>query len=108
MEYISVSLFAGKLGISERTVRNWCAEGKIDGAFLTGKTWSIPKDASIPERKSATRICPLLSVLREQKKMYYYRGLKNWPAIPGYLRDTCLTAQDNYALILDYFKIRHK
>lgn len=295
MEYISVSQFAGKLGISERTVRNWCAEGKIYGAFLTGKTWSIPKDASIPERKSATRICPLLSVLREQKisklaggiyhrtqidltynsnhiegsrlthdqtryifetntigitdesvnvddiietvnhfrcidfiidraqdklseslikeihsilkagtsdnqkswfnvgeyknlpnevggeqtcppdevhkqmkqllsqynsskskelddiidfhkrfesihpfqdgngrvgrlvmfkeclanglvpfiitddiKMYYYRGLKNWPAIPGYLRDTCLTAQDNYALIMDYFKIRHK
>lgn len=40
--------------------------------------------------------------------MYYYRGLKNWPAIPGYLRDTCMTAQDNYALVMDYFKIKHK
>lgn len=295
MDFISVSKYAEKLGISERTVRNWCSEGKIDGAFLTGKTWNIPEDASVPERKSTAKMYPLLSALREQKesrlkggiyhktqidltynsnhiegsklthdqtryifetntigitddsvniddivetvnhfrcidfvidraldkltesiikeihsllksgtsdsrkswfnvgeykklpnevggestcppdevhkqikllvskynskkkkelddildfhkrfeaihpfqdgngrvgrlvmfkeclangivpfiitddlKMYYYRGLKNWPDIPGYLRDTCLTAQDKYAAIMDYFKIKHK
>ncbi len=295
MEFLSVSQFAEMHGVSERTVRNWCAEGKIDGAFLTGKTWNIPEDAILPSRKVSRKESPLLRILREQKesrlgggiyhktqidmtynsnhmegsklthdqtryifetntvgisnesvnvddiletvnhfrcidfiidkaqdklteplikeihrilksgtsdsrkswfnvgeykklpnevggeqtcppeevhrrikqllsqynmkkkkdlddiidfhkrfesihpfqdgngrvgrlimfkeclangivpfiitddlKMYYYRGLKNWPAIPGYLRDTCLTAQDNYALILDYFKIKHQ
>ena len=28
-----------KYGISERTVRHYCAEGKIEEAFSTGKTW---------------------------------------------------------------------
>lgn len=295
MEFISVSQLARKLEISERTVRNWCYEGKIDGAFLTGKTWNIPKDTVLPSRNKSSKLSPLLAILREQKetrlsggiyhrtqidltynsnhiegsklthdqtryifetntigisddsvnvddvietvnhfrcidyiidraqdklteslikeihlilksgtsdsrkswfavgdykkmpnevggeqtcppeevhrtikqllsqynvkkkkdlddiidfhkqfelihpfqdgngrvgrlimfkeclangivpfiitddlKIYYYRGLKNWPTIPGYLRDTCLTAQDNYARVMDYFKVRHK
>ena len=37
--------------------------------------------------------------------MFYYRGLQQWPAIREYLRDTCLTAQDNYKALLDYFRI---
>lgn len=70
MEYISVIEFAKKYGISERTARNYCANGKIEGAFLTGKTWNIPSDAALPTRKSAEgSISPLLSVLREQKEM---------------------------------------
>ena len=44
-------------------------------------------------------------IITDDLKMFYYRGLENWPRIPGYLRDTCLTAQDNYKRILDYFKI---
>ena len=52
MDYISVIEFAKKYGISERTARNYCAGGKIDGAFLTGKTWNIPADAELPKRKS--------------------------------------------------------
>lgn len=68
MEYISVSQFAEKYGISERTARNYCAHGKIEGAFLTGKTWIIPVDATLPERKTAkSKITPLLAALREQK-----------------------------------------
>ena len=35
------------------------------------------------------------------------RTVRNWPEIPGYLRDTCLTAQDNYAELLVYFGIKH-
>ena len=70
MEYISVTGFAKKYGISERTVRNYCASGKIEGAFLTGKVWNIPVDAEMPQRKAAkTRAFPLLTALREQKEM---------------------------------------
>ena len=47
IKYISVIQFAEKYGISERTARNYCAAGKIDGAFLTGKTWNIPADADM-------------------------------------------------------------
>ena len=50
MEYISVIQFAEKYGISERTARNYCAAGKIDGAFLTGKTWNIPTNAELPQK----------------------------------------------------------
>ena len=46
-------------------------------------------------------------IITDELKCFYYRGLKNWPEIPGYLRDTCLTAQDNYAELLVYFGIRH-
>ena len=55
MEYISVSKFAEKYGIFERTARNYCAQGKIEGAFLTGKTWNIPKDAVLPKRGTNRR-----------------------------------------------------
>ena len=70
MEYISVIEFANKYGISERTARNYCANGKIEGAFLTGKTWNIPVEAVLPKRKqSKVRVFPLLATLREQKEM---------------------------------------
>ena len=244
MEYISVSQFADKFGISERTARNYCALGKIEGAFLTGKTWNIPADAVIPSRKKR-KVSLLLHAFREQKasrlkggiyhrtqidltynsnhiegsrlthdqtrfifetntignidtalnvddvletvnhfrcidyiidhaeekltenlilksynsiktpsfedildfhvnferihpfqdgngrvgrllmfkeclanrhvpfiitdelKMFYYRGLREWGHLNGYLTDTCLTAQDNYKVLLDYFKIKY-
>ena len=68
MEYLSVIQFAEKYGISERTVRNYCASGKIEGAFLTGKTWNIPADAVLPQRGTTPKkISPLLVALREQK-----------------------------------------
>lgn len=70
MEYISVIEFAQKYGISERTARNYCASGKIEGAFLTGKTWNIPADAKLPQRKTKkAQISPLLATLQEQKEM---------------------------------------
>ena len=60
MEYISVSEFAEKHGVSQRTVRNYCATGKIDGVLLVGKTWSIPHDAALPARNA----CPSAFVMR--------------------------------------------
>ena len=69
MEYISVTAFADRHGLPERTVRNWCAAGKMEGAFLTGKTWSIPADAPLPTRGTGKkRPSPLLKRLREEKE----------------------------------------
>ena len=252
MEMLSVSQYAEQNGISERTVRNWCATGKMEGAVLVGKTWNIPADAPLP-RKGKSKESPLLKRLREEKqgkvsggiyyrtqidltynsnhiegsrltheqtrfifetnkihrilktgtsdsgktwfsvgdykklpnevggnatcppeqvharmkallssynaktskslediidlhqkfetihpfqdgngrvgrllmfkeclangivpfiiteelKLFYYRGLREWGHVNGYLMDTCLTAQDNYKALLDYFKIRY-
>ena len=47
-------------------------------------------------------------IIEEDIKMYYYRGLKNWRYEKGYLRDTCLSAQDRFKKYLDYFKISYK
>lgn len=75
MDYISVSQFAEKYGTSVRTARNYCATGKIDSAFLTGKTWNI---------------------------------IQQWGNINGYLHDTCLSAQDQFKTLLDYFRIKYQ
>ena len=74
MDYISVSRFAELHGISERTARNYCATGKIEGAFLTGKTWNIPADAALPKRNK-TKVSPLLSDLRKQKEAQMKGGI---------------------------------
>ena len=74
MDYISVNQFAEKYGISERTARNYCATGKIGGAFLTGKTWNIPADTDLP-RRSKRKMPPLLAALREQKEMRMKGGI---------------------------------
>ncbi len=67
MEYISVKEWAAKHGVSERTARNYCAHGRLEGAFLVGKTWSIPADAEITRRnKKKDKESPLLGILREQ------------------------------------------
>ena len=74
MEYISVVQFAEKYRISERTARHYCATGKIDGAFLTGKTWNIPADAPLPH-KGKKYISPLLQRLREEKESKLKGGI---------------------------------
>lgn len=74
MEYISVVQFAEKYGISERTARNYCAEGRIYGAFLTGKTWNIPADAKLP-KKGKRKLSPLLTRLREEKEAKLKGGI---------------------------------
>ena len=44
-------------------------------------------------------------IIEDDLKMFYYRGLAKWETEKGYLRDTCLTAQDRYKAYLDYFRI---
>ena len=46
-------------------------------------------------------------IIEADLKMFYYRGLSEWESERGYLRDTCLTAQDKYKSILDYFRIKY-
>ena len=68
MEYVSVAKMAEKWGLSERSVRNYCANGRIAGAKLIGKIWYIPEDAKKPERANKRKnSSALLNVLREQK-----------------------------------------
>ncbi len=69
MNYISVHTFAEKYGLSERTVRNWCAAGKIAGAYLVGKSWNIPTEAELPTKKNErVKVSPLLKALQEQRE----------------------------------------
>ena len=76
MKYISVAEFAAKYGISERTARNYCALGKIEGAILVGKTWSIPADAELPGRKSRQRkATSLLIALRQEMEAKLKGGI---------------------------------
>lgn len=69
MKYISVSEAAKRWSVSERSVRNYCANGKIENAFLIGKTWNIPENALKPERVNKRKEVPttLLEVLRREK-----------------------------------------
>ena len=68
MEYVSVAKMAEKWGLSERSVRNYCANGRIPDAKLIGKTWYIPEDVQKPERANKKNDAPtLLQILREQK-----------------------------------------
>ena len=47
-------------------------------------------------------------IIDENLRFFYYRGLREWPHVKGYLIDTCLTAQDNFKDLLDYFRIQYK
>lgn len=77
MRYLSVIEIAKKWNISERSVRNYCAHGRVQGAFLTGKTWNIPENAEKPERsnKKKGHTLTLLDILREQKEGKYSGGI---------------------------------
>ena len=50
-------------------------------------------------------LCTYSLTLDEEKKLFYYRGLKEWEGERGYLRDTCLAAQHQFKKYLDYFRI---
>ena len=75
--FVSSREIAKKWNISDRMVRNYCAQGKIAGAFLMGKTWSIPVDAIKPKREAKRQFSdnPLLNILKEQKDMKLNGGI---------------------------------
>lgn len=76
MNYLSVAEIAVKWGVSERSVRNYCAEGRVDGAKLIGKIWFVPEYAKKPERlnKKGSKKT-LLDILKEQKDVKLNGGI---------------------------------
>ena len=77
MRYFSAIEMAKIWAISVRSVRNYCTQGRVDGAFLAGKTWQIPEDAKKPERLNKKKMeeITLLDILKEQKVSKYSGGI---------------------------------
>lgn len=77
LRYLSVADTAKKWNISERSVRNYCAQGRVEGAFLAGKTWRIPENAEKPERSNKKVKPPttLLDILQDEKTNKYSGGI---------------------------------
>lgn len=77
MEYLDVHEIAEKWGLSERTVRNYCAEGRIPGIKLEKGIWFIPSSADKPERTNQAQTKPptLLQVLRREDKLRTKGGI---------------------------------
>lgn len=77
MQYLSAAEAAKKWKISERSVRNYCAKGRVEGAVLKGKTWKIPADAEKPQRINTKTAKPqtLLEILQREKANKYSGGI---------------------------------
>ena len=77
MNYLSVAETAKKWNISERSVRNYCAQERVPGAVLIGKTWHIPENVEKPARSNGKKapVKTLLSILQEEKRTKYAGGI---------------------------------
>lgn len=98
MKYLSVSQVAKKWKLSERSVRNYCFQGRINGAFIDGKTWKIPKEATKPNRLNMKVDTPitLLDILRIEKKSKLSGGIYHKIQIEltynsNHIEGSCLT-----------------
>lgn len=93
-DFLSVTEVAKLWGVSPRSVRNYCAQGRIPGALLVGKTWNIPSDAFKPRRLNERGLpeSALLVRLREEKdwKMkggIYHKTPAEQPVCPNRLEE---------------------
>lgn len=78
MKYLTTSQIAEKWGLTERRIRMMCHEGKIEGAFLVGKTWNIPENAEKPKRVNAKSVSPknkLKEILSLKEELDHKRPL---------------------------------
>lgn len=77
MQYLSAAEAAKKWKISERSVRNYCAQGRVAGAVLKGKTWKIPADAEKPQRSNTktAKAQTLMDILQHEKAAKYSGGI---------------------------------
>ena len=98
MNYLSVAETAKKWNVSERSVRNYCAQERIPGAVLIGKTWHIPENAEKPARSNGkkTPVKILLSILQEEKRIKYAGGIYHKTQIDltynsNHIEGSCLT-----------------
>ena len=98
MNYLSVSEIAKLWNLSERSIRNYCAEGRIPGAYLVGKTWMIPSDAVKPDRKArvSNNKKTLLDILKLEKESKLKGGIYHKVQIEltynsNHIEGSCLT-----------------
>lgn len=98
MNFLSVAEVAKLWSMSERSVRNYCAEGRIPGAILVGKTWMIPSDAAKPNRKARTSNSnkTLLYILKLEKESKLKGGIYHKVQIEltynsNHIEGSCLT-----------------
>lgn len=77
MNYLTTIEIAKKWNVSERSVRNYCNQGRVDGAILKGKTWQIPENAAKPQRtnKKQVKVKTLLDILQEERSSQYSGGI---------------------------------
>lgn len=77
MQWLSVQEFANKWDLPVRTVRNYCAEGKLAGATRESRAWRIPESASPPElgARKSIRSNALIKILREEKASHRKGGI---------------------------------
>lgn len=98
INYLSVTEAAQKWGVSERSVRGYCADGKIHGAVRKGKTWQLPENAQKPERinKRAETPKTLADVLKKEKAVRLSGGIYHKIQIDltynsNHIEGSCLT-----------------
>ena len=98
MNFLSVAEVAKLWSMSERSVRNYCAEGRIPGAILVGKTWMISSDAAKPNRKARTSNSKktLLYILKLEKESKLKGGIYHKVQIEltynsNHIEGSCLT-----------------
>ena len=77
MKYLTVDEIAKMWNVSSRSVRNYCANGRVEGAYLKKKTWYIPESSLKPERKNKKQeeIRTLKDILLEEKNSRYKGGI---------------------------------
>ena len=76
MEYLTAVKIAEKWELSPRSVRNYCALGRIKGAKRIGKIWYVPENAQKPERSNKKKTpFSLAGILKEQKAARFKGGI---------------------------------
>ena len=98
INYLSVTEAAKKWGVSERSVRGYCADGKIQGAVRKGKTWQLPENAQKPERINKRTETPktLAALLKKEKAVRLSGGIYHKIQIDltynsNHIEGSCLT-----------------
>ena len=66
--FITVKQAAEKWNISDRRVRDLCAQGKVPGSYQQGRLWKIPADAVKPVDGRYKTTSSLLELIDIKKK----------------------------------------
>lgn len=77
MDYITVKEAAEKWKLSERMVRKYCEQGKIEGVIHAGSVWILPMDAAQPNEvnQKKAKITPFANKVMYQRNKGYHYGI---------------------------------